>query len=365
MERKLNTAAIIPCLGEATRMRPLSLAQSKVFLPFCGRPVLEYTLHQLVAHDVRTIVLVAGVGDKSADRYGVWGRRYGANVLVVRRSLEFGTAGIAKDVVERTGLLRQHGDFLIVYADSILAIDFTQMLNAHRRNLQRGCLVTVATHRPVDLIPSGADRSNYGVMRLNEEGRVLRFLEKPEVKQIGPDNVASTGVFVLNKRAFGRFPRKHPLDLSRDVLQKLSAGLRSPVFGFDVGTGFRFDIGTISEFVNKQFALLRGELRVPGIRLRGVRENEPFIGGGYVCGKSMIGRGCRIAPDGALKGLNVLGRDVFVGKGATVENSIVFDHVKIGEQATISGSVVGSHCLVGDGVVLKPGTVLGDYTRVV
>jgi mannose-1-phosphate guanylyltransferase len=319
----------------------------------------------LVAHKVRTIVLVAGLGHNSADRYSAWGRRVGANILIVRRGLEFGTAGVAKDVVTRTSLLHRYSDFVIVYADSILAIDFSLMLDAHRRNLQRDCLVTVATHSPVDLIPTEAERSNYGMIRLNEEGRVVRFLEKPEVKHIGPRDVASTGVFLLNKRVFGRFPEKYPLDLSRDVLEKLGAGPRSPVFGFDVGTGFRFDVGTISEFVNKQFALLRGELRVPGIRLRGVRKNGPLIGGGRIRGKSMVGPGCRVAPGGTLKGLNVLGRGVFVGRGSTLEDSIVLDHVRIGERAFVSGSVLGSHCAVGDGVVLKPGTVLGDYTRVV
>jgi NDP-sugar pyrophosphorylase family protein len=360
-----NVAAIIPCLGEASRMRPLSLLQPKVFLPFCGRPLLEYTLHQLIVHKIRNIVLIAGHGDNVADRYIAWGQRHSANIIVVRRGLEYGSGGVIQDVTAQTRSLDANNDFLVVYADSLLAIDFSRMIEAHRAKLRGDCLVTVATHKPADLAPIRGRCSNYGVCRLDHSGRIVRFAEKPDAEHIGPCDVASTGILVLNRHVFHRFPKGRPLDLSRDVLEFLATGARSPVSSFDIGSGFRYDVGTMEEFVRKQFALLRNELRVPGIRLHGIRKQGGISGGGKVIGKAIIGPGCRVATGGALKGLNVLGRDVFVGRGSNLEDSVVLDHVRVGERVSISGSVLGSHCSVGDGVVLKPGTVLGDYTRVV
>src|SRR6266404_5169695 len=98
-------AAILLCLGEASRMRPLSLSVPKVFLPFCNRPIIEYTLEQLVAHDVKTIMLVVALNDTFAERYIIWGQERGVNVVVTKRGFQFGSGGCIRDVVLRTPAL--------------------------------------------------------------------------------------------------------------------------------------------------------------------------------------------------------------------------------------------------------------------
>jgi NDP-sugar pyrophosphorylase family protein len=112
------------------------------------------------------------------------------------------------------------------------------MIRAHRAARRLGCLATIATHVLEDLIPANKERTAYGVLSLNEERRVMSFVEKPEVEQIRSKNVASAGVFILNKKVLSRFPEVCPVDLSRDVMAVLAAG-SSRVFAFELEKGFR------------------------------------------------------------------------------------------------------------------------------
>ena len=342
-------------------MRPLSLCLSKAFLPFCNRPIIEYTLQQLVDQNWRTVVLVVGLGDIFAERYVAWGEKRGLKVAIVKRGLQYGSGGVIRDVILGTPGLHRHHDFLVIYADSILAIDFRRMTTVHRNGARRDCLVTVATHRPDDLVPVGKRHSNYGVLRVNEAGRAILFVEKPAVHLINAAHVASAGVFILNRRVLDRFPNTHPVDLSRDVIPSLAASGSSPVFGFEIKNGFRYDVGTLDDYVPRQFAMLTGNMKIPGIRLEHVLSTGTAIGGGKTYGECMVGPGCRLSSGCKLLGMNILGRSVLLGEGAVLRNCIIFDHVHIGKHARISGCVLGSHCRIGNHVRLKPGTVVGDY----
>jgi CTP:molybdopterin cytidylyltransferase MocA len=52
-----RVTAMVLCLGAATRMRPLSLSRPKALLPFCGRPLLAYTLEELGRRGVTEVAL--------------------------------------------------------------------------------------------------------------------------------------------------------------------------------------------------------------------------------------------------------------------------------------------------------------------
>src|SRR6266446_7281786 len=108
-------AAILPCLGEASRMRPLSLGTPKAFLPFCGRQLVEYILEQLARDGIRTAVLVVGLCDAHHEQCVCWGRKRGLKISVAKRSLQFGSAGVVRHVIETLTELNKFTDFLVIY----------------------------------------------------------------------------------------------------------------------------------------------------------------------------------------------------------------------------------------------------------
>jgi NDP-sugar pyrophosphorylase family protein len=161
-----------------------------------------------------------------------------------------------------------------------------------------------------------------------------------------------------------RFPDRRPLDFSRDVFQEIARPGDSPVFGFSAGDGYRYDIGTIDAFVQRQFEVLRGEIPLPGVPWALVRDVEPAASSGAHRGRALIGQGCQMHPQARLRGFNVIGRGVSIGAGASLEDCVILDDTVIADSAKVRQAVVGASCRIGEGVVLGPGTVLGDYSSV-
>jgi|SRR6267142_3011190 len=357
-------AAILPCLGEASRMRPLSIGIPKVFLPFCGRPLIEYTLEQVSRQGIRTVVLITGLSDELAEGYVPWGRERGLRVIIAKRGLEFGSGGVVRQVVASVSELDRFNDFLVVYPDSVLSINFSRMAKIHTARKDVGCLVTVCYHKPEDLISTEQKKSSYGVLLSNGEGRIVNFAEKPLVTEVTEHHFANTGALILDRGAFRLFPKRRSLDFSRDVLQFLAFGARSPVFGFDIGSGFRYDVGTMTDYVSKQFEVLSGNLKVSGVPVRLIHGQGALRCGGTVVGKVLVGRGSSFASGVRFDGLNIVGRNVRVGVRSTIRDSVILDNTIIGSDVEIRGSVIGESCVIGKGVVFQKGTVLGGFSTI-
>jgi NDP-sugar pyrophosphorylase family protein len=77
-----------------------------------------------------------------------------------------------------------------------------------------------------------------------------------------------------------------------------------------------------------------------------------------------LGEKTQLAKDVILKGMVCCGRGVRIAAGATIEDSILLDNVRIEKNATVTGSILGTGSKVESGVIVPPGSVLGDKTRI-
>ena len=291
-----NLTAIILCLGEATRMRPLSLGTPKSLIHFCLKPLLEFTLEQLSYHSITNVILVTGFEDAEWQQFVLWGRQRGMKLTVLKRGLEFGSAGVIKSVVNEleTKAIAPVERLLVIYGDSLFNVDFTGMFTAHREYSVHGGLLTVGYHQPPDLIPAGKTHTNYGIPSLAENFRVVQFQEKPPVVEIRSP-YASAAVFLLDRAALNFIPSENPSDLSSHVIARLAHGNSSPVFGFDISPGYRYDIGTIRDFVQRQFDVLNGRIGLSNVAESFTAERPPAFSQCSLQGTSLIGKDCLIA----------------------------------------------------------------------
>jgi len=342
-------------------MRPLSLTCPKALMPFCGRPLLKYTFGQLRSHEIKSAVLVIGPCDTGFEEFASRAREEGTEIKLLRRGLEFGSAGVVRHVAE--GLDGRYEQFLVIYGDSLFQVDLTSLLGLHESKQSEGCEVTLAYHTPEDLVIPGRDHTNYGIVCLGENARVIGFFEKPAVLEL-PSRHANAGVFVLNRKAIELFPAKLPLDFSHDVFAKLALGPDSPVFGFDVKDGYRFDIGTIGEYVRVQFAVLDELIPLQGVpwaRLQvTARQSSPLASGG----RALVGTDCRFGKEVTLRGRNIIGDRVSIGDRAELCDCVIFDGTTIGPAAKISGAILGRCCQIAGHATVSEGTVLGDFSIV-
>jgi NDP-sugar pyrophosphorylase family protein len=342
-------------------MMPLSLRYPKALLPFCGRPLIEYTLEALFRQGFQHAILVAGLCDDGLQQYEAWGDQGGFRVSVVMRSLEFGSAGVVRDLALQG--VAGEGDILVIYGDSLISLDLRGLLALHQAGRARGRDLTVAYHTPTDLIAPGRARTDYGLLWLDSDQRVVRYAEKPLAGQVSSSH-ANAGVLVISQSIFERFPEGRTLDFSKDVLEDLANHEDSTVYGFDIGSGYRYDIGTIDRYTERQFAVLRRETILEGVPWSRVWDTGPLPFGGRVEGRAMIAQDSSLHEGVTLVGTNVIGRRASIGARSVITDSVILDDTTIGDSVKLSGAVIGDSCRVGDGAAFGPGTVLGAFSAV-
>ncbi|HWP07911.1 MAG TPA: sugar phosphate nucleotidyltransferase [Polyangiaceae bacterium] len=116
--------------GLGTRMRPRTETVPKSLLEVAGRPFVDHQLAWLAAHGVSSVVLSIGhLGERIEAHVGD-GARYGIPVRTVSEGDTLrGTAGALRLALERGAL---EADFLLVYGDSYLPVDFGAVARAFR-----------------------------------------------------------------------------------------------------------------------------------------------------------------------------------------------------------------------------------------
>ncbi|HEU5086181.1 MAG TPA: NDP-sugar synthase [Roseiflexaceae bacterium] len=228
--------AVILAAGAGTRLRPLTDTCPKPMLPVGGKPLLAHTLAWLSRYGVHEIalnthhlpdVVRAGLGDGSA---------YGARLVYSHEQELLGTAGAVWRIAERYPNWFDD-TFAVIYGDMLVDFDLGELARFHS---SRGALLTMAlkqTHTP----------HSQGMVEIDEQGRVLRFVEKPPAWDGG--NVANAGIYICEPpvvKTIGPGVR----DFGHDIIpQLLHAG--AALYGRPIN-GVLLDIGTPEAYQQAQ-----------------------------------------------------------------------------------------------------------------
>ena len=123
------------------------------------------------------------------------------------------------------------------------------------------------------------------------------------------------------------------------------------------------DIGTPERYLKGTFDIIEGNVKTAVQERLG--DNwlaiEP---GAEVLGKTIppavLESGVKVASGAHVGSLVVLGRDVSVGEGSTVERAVVLEGTEIGAHCELRDCIVGPRCRIGDGSSVTGGAVLGE-----
>lgn len=216
--------ALVLAAGQGTRLGHLTDAIPKPMLRVRGKPVLERHVEQLAAAGVEEIWINLHHQPEVIAAYFEDGSRWGARIRYSREETLLGTAGAVKRLAKDLA----GGDFFVVYGDNLAACDYGALAAGH----QPGTLLTVALfHRD----EAGAS----GIAELSQDGRILRFVEKPP-----PDGRVghwiNAGIYVVSPDLLPLLP-DGASDFGRDAIPALLAAgrevrgfvLPQPVEGID------------------------------------------------------------------------------------------------------------------------------------
>lgn len=211
----LPTKAMILAAGLGTRLRPLTDHIPKCMIALGGRPLLAYTIAWLRQHGVEEVVINLHHLPGALTEYFGDGARWGLRITYSLEAEALGTAGGVKKVA---GFF--DGPFFVWYGDNLSTCRLDRLWEFHRA---RGGLATIALHHR-------EDASQSGVVELDDQHRITRFVEKPKREDVFSHWV-NAGIFVLQPGVVEAIPGRRPVDFGRDVFPALLAQ-GHPLYGY-------------------------------------------------------------------------------------------------------------------------------------
>ncbi|NLG67779.1 MAG: NTP transferase domain-containing protein [Actinobacteria bacterium] len=343
--------AVVMAGGQGTRLRPLTSNVPKPMVAVGNKPTAEHILDLLHRHGIEHVVMtVAFMSEVIRAHFGD-GSALGMSIEYAVEESPLGTAGSVKNaasVLDDT--------FVIISGDSLTDFDLSTVIDFHR---QREAMVTIA-------LKSVDNPLEFGVVIVDEDGRIERFLEKPGWGQVFSDTI-NTGIYVMEPEVLDHIPAGVPYDFSHELFPKLFE-MRKPLYGC-VLDGYWQDIGSLEQFLQANRDALDGHIRLqlPGVRLRGniwVGEGVALDSLDEVTGPALIGNYARVESGAVLGPHVVLGNNVVVKRGATVMGSVIGDNSYVAAGARVSGAVLGTSVDIRQNAVVAEGAVIGDRCSV-
>jgi glucose-1-phosphate adenylyltransferase len=278
---------------------------------------------------------------------------------------------------------------LILSGDQLYRMDYRQMLNTHTR-AKAAC--TIST------IPVNADAARgFGIMQLEDTGRVKGFVEKPKTDQAlasvrtpadwidqhgiqsnGREYLASMGIYLFDRDLLvSLLESTDHDDFGRDIFPMVIKDHHVQTHLFD---GYWEDIGTIKAFYDANLALAKpnppftfADPRapvytrprfLPSTRFGSCSVNESlvadgcFVGSGSSLDNSVIGLRCRVGSNVSISNSVIMGADYYDDQNSAdppprtgIEDNVVIDRALIDKNVHVGANarIVASEAPKGDG----------------
>ncbi|MEX1140757.1 MAG: sugar phosphate nucleotidyltransferase [Thermoleophilaceae bacterium] len=194
------TVAIL-CGGRGTRLQEQSQSIPKPLVEIGGRPIVWHVIQIYAVQGFRDFVLCTGYRGESIERFAAeaeWPD--GVSVRCVDTGLDTPTGGRLRRVRDEL----RPGTACVTYADGVADVDLRRLLAFHR---DHGAAATMTVVRPA---------LQFGVARLDGDGRVTGFDEKPR-----SEHWINGGFLCFEPRAFEHFSSDSVLE--RTPLERLAA----------------------------------------------------------------------------------------------------------------------------------------------
>lgn len=345
--------AVIMAGGFGTRLRPLTCDLPKPMAPMGNRPMMHHIVNLLKGLGIREILSLLYYQPESISEYFGNGSAFDIEMFYVQSEADYGTAGSVRNASE---FLDER--FVVISGDVLTDIDMTHALKFHE---EKGAKATLVLTRVPDPLA-------FGVVMTSDDGRITRFLEKPQWGEVFSDTI-NTGIYILEPEVLELIPYQQDFDFSKDLFPMMleeDMGL----YGY-VAEGYWRDVGNLEEYQAAHLDILNGNVTVqmPGSRQKvgdgviwsgenvEIGENVSFEG------TSIIGRGS-IVESGARIANTVIGEGVRIGSGAVIRDSVIWRRSSIGRASMLASDVICEDVEIGDEVVISDKVFIADRCRI-
>ncbi len=271
-----DVQAIILGGGQGTRLYPLTMHRAKPAVPLAGKyRLIDIPLSNCINSDIYKIFVLTQFNSASLNRHINRTYRFSpfseafVEVLAAQQTFENtrwfqGTADAVRQHLPRFQS-RHASTYLILSGDHLYRMNYRKFIKHHR---QSGADITISV-LPVD----EARAPGFGLLKIDRDGRVTMFREKPsgpdlqemrvDTRDLGLEEeraqknpyIASMGIYVFKQEVLGDLLLRHPeySDFGKEVIPAALDQYRIQAHLFD---GYWEDIGTIASYFQANMDLL-------------------------------------------------------------------------------------------------------------
>ena len=184
--------AVILAGGLGKRLKPLTDERPKPMIEVLNVPIIEWQIRWFKKHNIREIIICVGYLKENIIDYIGSGNRFGVNVAYVVEENPLGTGGALKNSELLLNTSKDNGFFMTNG-------DILTDMNPHE--------LVHETCSGLALVPL---RSPYGIVKINQDSRVIGFEEKPQIK----DMWINAGIYYLTKDVFQYLPENGNIEVT-------------------------------------------------------------------------------------------------------------------------------------------------------
>jgi mannose-1-phosphate guanylyltransferase len=294
--------AVVLVGGFGTRLRPLTEDVPKPMLPVGHVPMIERLIDRLARGGVTDVVLALGFKPEPFMEAFPDGRCGDVTLTYAVEPEPLGTGGAIQFAATQAGI---DSTFVVANGDVMTDLDVSELLGAHR---------TAGADATIHLIGVD-DPSAFGVVSIDEDGVIRRFVEKP-APGTEPSNLINAGTYVFEPAVLDLIPAGAHVSIERDTFPLV------------------VDTGQMRGFATEDYWIDAG---VPDLYRAA---NLDLLGG------SRTHESCAAVADGASVDPGATVMNTIVGAGAVIEagttvvDSVVLPGAHIGARAQVESSLV-------------------------
>ena len=344
----MRAIGIILAGGNSTKMMALSNKRAIAAMPVAGSyRAIDFALSNMSNSHVQKVAVLTQYNARSlnehlsSSKWWDFGRKQGGLFVfnpTITPDNGFWYQGTADAIVQNLNFLKNSHEPYVVIAsgDGIYKMDYNKALEYH---INKRADITVVTK----VLPDGTDVSRFGIVKVDDNNRIIDMEEKPLVKK---SNRVSIGVYIIRRRQLIELLEKAASENRDDFVTDIIIRYKDVknVYAYDLDT-YWSNISTVESYFRTNMDFLDKGIHdyffkeYPDVYSK-IDDNPPAkYNPGARVSNSLVSSGCIL--NGTVED-SILFKKVYVGNNVTIKNSIVLNDVRIGDNTYIENCIVES-----------------------